>query len=58
MKCVGISRNAERSTNFGLATRIVGERTAVPRHHGLVNDRADAKGDVDAILDQVHASLG
>ena len=27
-------------------------------HHGLVNDRADAKGDVDAILDQVHATLG
>jgi hypothetical protein len=30
----------------------------VSRHHGLVNDRAQAKGDVDAVLDQVHATLG
>jgi type I restriction enzyme M protein len=28
------------------------------RHHGLVHDRADAKGDIDAILDRVHAPLG
>jgi hypothetical protein len=30
----------------------------VPRYHGFVNDRADPQGDIDAIRDQVHATLG
>ena len=28
------------------------------RHHRLVHDRADAHGHVDAVLDEVYATLG
>jgi hypothetical protein len=28
------------------------------RHHGFVDDRADSKGHVDAVFDQVYATFG
>jgi len=28
-----------------------------PRHHALMNDRVDAKGDIDTVLDQIHTTL-
>jgi hypothetical protein len=58
MKRVGLGRHAAALHQLWTGDENVAERQYVSRHHGLVNDRPDAKGDVDAILDQVHATLG
>ena len=58
MKRVGLGRHTAALHQLWTGDKNVAEGQYVSRHHGLVNDRADAKGDVDAILDQVHATLG
>ena len=58
MKRIGLGRHAEALHQLRAGDENIAKRQHVPRHHGFVNDRADTKGDIDAVLDQVHAALG
>jgi hypothetical protein len=58
MKRIGPLRHAEALHQLWTGHQNIARGQDTSRHHGLVNDRTDAKGDIDAVLDEVYPTLG
>ena len=58
MERVGRIRQAEALHQLWAGHENIAKGQNTSCHHGLVHDRADTKGNIDGILDQVHAPLG
>jgi hypothetical protein len=58
MKCIGLGRQAKAFDQLWTGDENIAKGQYVSRNHGLVNDCANAKGHVDAVLDQVQPTLG
>ena len=55
---LALGRRAEALHQLWTGDENIAKGQYVSRPHGFVNDRADAKGDIDTVLDQVKATLG
>src|SRR6266436_10001657 len=58
MERVWLVRQAEALHQLWTGHENIAKGQNTSRHHGLVHDRPDTKGDIDAVLDQVRSTLG
>jgi hypothetical protein len=58
MKRIWLGWHAEALHQLWTGHENIAKGEYMSRHHGLVNNRADAKSDIDAVLDEVEATFG
>ncbi len=58
MQLGGLCRQAEALNQLRTGYENVAVRQKVSCHQGFVNDRVNTKGDIDAVLNQVHSTFG